>query len=102
MMESLRFLDLPREDWCNPENKELAKEVLSFLYDNFKGDLSLELWDSRTYSTNRYTCWWIGFKDANTYKTKNGQSILCMLIAINLWNNSKRDDANVCLEKREL
>lgn len=98
MMKSLRFLDLPVADWCNPENKKIAKEIVSLIYDNFKGDLSLEIWDSRTYSTNRYTCLWIGFKDANTYKTRDGKSKLCMLFAINLVNNSAREDADVCFK----
>ncbi len=77
----------------------MAKEVLDFFNQNFKDDLALELWDSRTYESKPYTCWWVSFRDANTYKTNEDQNRkLCMLIAINLWNNSKREDADICLK----
>jgi hypothetical protein len=91
----MRYLDKPHEEWCRPEHGGIAKEVLSFLNSNFKNDLALELWDARTYDTNPYTCWWVSFRDANTYKDNNGQTKLCMSLFFNLFNNRKREDAEV-------
>jgi hypothetical protein len=99
---SMRYLDKPHEEWCDPEHRAIAKEVLSFLNDNFKNDLALELWDARWYTSKSYTCWWVSVKDANTYKNKNGLTKLCMALTFNLLIRKKREDAEVIFRFLEI
>ncbi len=94
---SMRYLDKPREEWCRPEHRAIAKELLDFCSSNFTDDdIALEVWDSRKYETVGYTCWWVSFRDANTYKDQNGKTKNCMILNFALHNNKRRpNDADV-------